>query len=417
MLNPNNPEQIQVFFELAMSIGQSLDLKEMVKSSLMSYLQKLNCSSGAVLQLTQSDSGGFKYSKVISIPYKSDFKDEFKELLSYLPSKATESEINEITTYLPIKQEIVDGGNLYLMNLPDFGLICLKRIGTELTDDILFTLKSINNKLAQACVACVKNNDLKTAKEKAVESDRLKSAFIENISHEIRTPLNAIVGYSSLIADRQLTEKTLPHACRTIVASSNSLVSLVENLLDVSMLESGNFKLKYTLCNINQLLNELDEVFHKHQSIEQKEQLNLKINTPQSDVFFVSDVVRLNQIFDHLISNAIRFSDEGEIEVGYKTNSGNNKPGLKTYITFYVKDKGIGMNQKHTTRIFEPFHRIENTKEKMYRGTGIGLTITKRLIELMGGAICIDSEENKGSEISFTIPVVKHMDDLTEFLS
>lgn len=416
MLTPNTPEQIQVFFEIAMSIGSSLDLKKMAKSTLMSYLRKLNCSSGAVLQLQQAETGRYYYSNIISIPYKSDFKEEFKDIIDILPSKATESDIKELIKKLPVKKNIDKGSNIYLMHLHEFGLLCLKRNGAELTNDVLFTLRSINEKFAQSCFACVKNNDLKKAKEKAIESDKLKSAFIENISHEIRTPLNAIIGYSSLIADKQISDKMLPQACKTIVTSSNNLVTLIEDLLDVSMLESGNFQLKYTLCNINQTLIDLEEIFRKHISIEQKYHLNMRISTPIDDVFFVSDLVRLNQIFDQLISNAIRFTDEGEIQIGYLANLPEEKPGLRASLTFYVKDNGIGIPKDKLNSIFNPFNRIDNTTDKMYRGTGIGLTITKRLVELLGGEIWVESEQDEGATVFFTVPTIKSVDELTSTL-
>ncbi len=412
MQTVNNPEQIQVFFELAMSIGSSLDLKEMVKTTLISYLRKLNCSSGAVLQLFQNDSGINFYKSVISIPYKSSFSSEFKEVFKLIPNNSDLKTLEEFSSLLPITKKINSENFIYLMNLPGFGLICLRKNGKELSHDILHTLISLNTKLAQGAIACMQNNHLLLSKEKAEESDRLKTAFIENISHEIRTPLNAIIGYSSLISNKQIPAKMLPSACKTIVSSSDNLLKMIEGLLDISMLESGNLKLKYNLFNINQLLIEQEQTFYTHVRIEQKEQLNLRVVTPHKDFFIVSDELGLKQVFENLIANAIRFTEQGEIEIGYLNNPNFESGEMPDKITFYVKDLGIGIPIEHHENIFKPFVRIEHSKEKLYRGASVGLTITKRLIELLEGEIGIESALEKGTIIYFTIPTIKTVDEL-----
>ena len=412
MQAPNNPEQIQVFFEIAMSIGSSLDLDKMVKSSLMTYLRKLNCSSGAVLQLFQNEKGINFYRSVLSVPYKTKFSSEFKEVYKLIPNNSDNKTLQDFYSLLPIIKKIDDESCLYLMNLPDFGLICLKKNGTDFSHDVIYTLRTLNKKLAQACTVCLKNQDLMVAKERAEDSDRLKSAFIENISHEIRTPLNAIIGYSSLIADKQISDKMLEPACKTIVSSSNNLLKMIEGLLDISILESGNLKLKYNLFNINQLLLDQEETFYKHVRLEQNEQLNMRVITPLNDFFIVSDELRLKQIFDNLISNSVRFSEQGEIEIGYLNNNNAAKDSIPVNITFYVKDSGIGIPSEQHGNVFKPFVRIVQTNKKLYRGAGVGLTITRRLVELLEGEIRIESEPKKGTTIFFTLPIVKTVDEL-----
>jgi signal transduction histidine kinase len=302
------------------------------------------------------------------------------------------------------------------MRLPEFGLLCLKKNGTALDKDILYTIRTLNEKFAQACIACLKNSDLVKAKERAEISDKLKSAFIENISHEIRTPLNAIIGYSSLIADKQITPKMLAPACKSIVQSSNSLLEIIEGLLDVSMLQSGNVRVKYALSNVNQFLADQEEVFNRYVRQEQKEALNMRVVTPENNIFIVTDTLRLQQIFDNLISNAVRFTNSGEIEIGYTINDGNYKNKEIISVNFYVKDKGVGIPEKEHKNIFKPFSKFNYSRDKLYGGTGVGLSITKKLVELLQGTLSLESEPGKGTTIYFTIPSLKSVDALTSNL-
>ncbi len=406
---------IQILFEIAMAIGNSGNLEKMLKDSLMTYLRKLNCSAGAVLQLHQNEQGICYYKSALTIPYKSKFNHEFEKIYSLIPNKTERHQIDNFIKSLPL-EKIFDGGvHFYLMHLPDFGLLCLKKSGMELPNEMVQSLRQINEKLAQACIACVKSNDLLKAKEKAEESDRLKTFFIENISHEIRTPLNAIMGFSSLIGDKRIPDSMLPPACRSIVTSSERLLHLIEDLLEVSLLESRNLRIKLTLCNINQLLFDQEDIFYQHVRKEVKEHLSMKVIAPQDQLFIVSDYDRLNQIFDALISNAVRFTDKGGIEIGYQPLKLTDK-GLQEPLVFFVKDTGTGIPSDMHASIFKPFNRIEDTREKIYTGTGIGLTLCRHLIKLLNGNIWLESEPGNGSTFFFSIPAIRNPEELTRTL-
>jgi signal transduction histidine kinase len=411
MTTSNKPEQIQVFYEIAMSIGSSLNLEEMLKISLMAYLRKLNFSSGTILQLYQNKNT-YYYKSVMAIPYITKNNKEFEDVFKLIPNKTSISSVEEFLLTLPLQKQFNTDSIFYVMDLPDFGLICLKKSGNKLEEDVLYTLKNLNKKLAQAAIGCLKNMDLINAKENAVESDRLKTAFIENISHEIRTPLNAIMGYSALIADGHISEKMLSIACKSIVNSSDSLLAMIEALLEISMLESGNLKPKFNLCNINQLLLDQEHVFYHHVQKEQKEQLNLRILTPLNDLFIVSDIVRLQQIIENLLSNAIRFSEKGEIEIGYKKQDASANNNTPVNLVFYIKDEGIGIPENKIKEVFKPFHRIFDSSEKIYSGTGIGLTIAHHLTHILEGKIWIESALEKGTTVYFSIPAIRTVDDL-----
>ncbi len=413
----SNAEEIQIFFEMAMSVGTSNDLVEMAKRALLTYLRKLNCSYGAIYKLKALDKTSYYYDKILAIPIKSKNEGKFDTFSSLIPSSLSHEELCVFEAGMPIQNTTPPDKYYYILNLENYGILLLKKNSSPLNENVLFTLRSVNLKLAQACLSCEQNKKLIAAKEKAEESDRLKTAFIENISHEIRTPLNAIIGYSTLIADDHIKGNMLKHACNAIINGSNNLLNMVEGLLDISLLESGNLKIKYTLCDINQMLIELDQIFFRHAEREQKnDKLSFKITTPLSEVYLVTDIIRITQIYDKLISNAVRFSETGEIEVGYKRFERTKKDDLPVNLVFYIKDKGIGIAEEEQSKIFKPFNRIYDSREKLYSGIGTGLTIVKHLIDLLEGEIWIESTPGKGSAFYFSIPTLHSVDELVSRL-
>ncbi len=413
----SNAEEIQVFFEMAMSVGTSNNLIEMSKNALLTYLRKLNCSFGAIYKLKLTEHSSYYYEKILSIPFKNKDENKFNIFNKLIPQCLSLEELCVFEAEMPIEHAILPDKFYYILKLENYGILLLKKNSFPLNESILFTLRSVNLKLAQACISCEQNKKLIAAKERAEKSDRLKTAFIENISHEIRTPLNAIIGYSTLIADDHIKGNMLKQACNAIINGSNNLLNMVESLLDISLLESGNLKLKYTLCNINQILIELDQIFFKHIEREQKgDQLSFKIASPLSELFLVTDIVRVTQIFDKLISNAVRFSEIGEIEVGYNRFERKKKDDLPVNLIFYVKDKGIGIEKEEQSTIFKPFNRIYDSREKLYSGIGTGLTIVKHLVDLLEGEIWIESTPGKGSAFYFSIPTLRTVDELVSSL-
>ncbi|HAF30453.1 MAG TPA: hypothetical protein DCG75_15530 [Bacteroidales bacterium] len=242
--------------------------------------------------------------------------------------------------------------------------------------------------------------DLKIAKEKAEESDRLKSAFLANMSHEIRTPMNAIIGFSNLINDEEIEKEYKLELTKLIKKNSNVLLNLIDDIIDIAKIESDQLAIKEKSCFVNQIFNDLLMEFDD--SIEPNDQISIKISEEQltNPLEIKSDPYRLQQILKNLISNAVKFTEKGSVEIGYNLININEN----SQIQFFVKDTGIGLSQEQQTLIFSRFTKIENNKKKIYRGAGLGLAITKSLVELMGGEIKVESEINKGSTFSFTIP-------------
>lgn len=247
------------------------------------------------------------------------------------------------------------------------------------------------------------NHELVAAKERAEESDRLKSAFLTNMSHELRTPLNAIIGYSGLMIDSGLNPD-INSNLKVISNSAYQLLDLVEDILDISMIETEQIKIIKKEVSISSILNELNETFSEEILKINKNELKLVLKTSPdiNEIVIFTDSKKLKQVFIILFKNALKFTAEGYIEFGVMKFE---KDDLR-YLKFFVKDTGIGIERDQYDVIFNIFRQIDDTHSRKYGGTGIGLTIAKKLIGILGGEIFVESEPGKGSEFYFTIPLI-----------
>jgi signal transduction histidine kinase len=247
------------------------------------------------------------------------------------------------------------------------------------------------------------NEELLNAKQKAEEADKLKSSFLANMSHEIRTPLNAIVGFSNLIVNEEQPNLDLKKQFLKIIESSTSdLLNIIEDILDTSQIESGFVSLREDIIDINQLMLDMLMIFQNHPQLKEKD-IELSYNYPKlSDKMPVfTDGLRLKQILSNLVSNAIKFTEKGKIEFGYQLLTEPNPS-----IQFFVKDSGIGIAPNMHDYIFERFRKIEFDKEKLYRGNGLGLFISRRLAQMLGGDVTLESTVGEGSTFFLSIPYV-----------
>jgi signal transduction histidine kinase len=238
--------------------------------------------------------------------------------------------------------------------------------------------------------------ELIQAKEKAEESDQLKSAFLANMSHEIRTPLNSIIGFSELLGDPDFDQEQKNEFIQTIVDNGNSLLLIISDIMDFSMLEAHQLKIRNEKFNANKLIADLQKDFCTKAG---KKEIEFRISVDKSrpETVIESDLYRIKQIFNNLISNSIKFTTQGYIEIGYTLNDDN--------IVFHVKDTGIGIDSSHHQAIFERFRQVDLAKTRKYGGNGLGLSISKNLVELLGGKIWVESEPEQYSNFYFTIPI------------
>jgi signal transduction histidine kinase len=268
--------------------------------------------------------------------------------------------------------------------------------------------------------------DLKKAKEKAEESDRLKSSFLATMSHELRTPLNAIIGFSDII-NKDLSIEEIIDFNHTINTSGNHLLTIVEDLFDITLIDTGEIKIIKEVVNISSLLNEVKEIIKIEQHKLKKDQIEVNLNIPAEgkDLMINTDPARLKQILINLLKNALKFTDEGSVKFGFTLNmvdKGDEQPALSdrpeqsrrevevsrnTELKFFVIDTGIGIPKNKQKLIFDIFRQVEDTDTRKYGGTGIGLSISKKLAQLLGGDIWIESEKGLGSSFYFTIPMEK----------
>lgn len=243
--------------------------------------------------------------------------------------------------------------------------------------------------------------ELKIAKEKAEETDRLKSAFLANVSHEIRTPMSGVTGFAELLQKPDLTDEQRKHYTDIIISSGQHLLHLIDDVLDLSVIESGQIRLFNNPINLEQLMLETHMFFLKNDHIKEKQlNLSLQYELSEQDRYFMGDRKRIKQVIDNLITNALKFTLQGEIVFGCK------KQG-KEEILFFVKDTGPGIPEKYHQFIFDRFTQIHNVyyQDGKRHGTGLGLAICRGLVNVMGGRIWVESVEGMGSTFFFTLPV------------
>jgi PAS domain S-box-containing protein len=242
--------------------------------------------------------------------------------------------------------------------------------------------------------------ELKEAKEKAEESDRLKSAFLANMSHEIRTPLNGILGFANMLKKTELTDTKRDHYIDIIQEGGQRLLQIVNDIIDISKIEARQIKITESETCLNDVLNEL---FTFYKPLANKNSINLSLKKTLSDnkSNILVDQTKLKQILQNLISNAIKFTESGNIKFGYMLK---NK-----YLEFYIEDTGIGIDSELHDKVFERFRQVETGFERTYGGTGLGLSIAKAYVEEMKGEIWLSSKPGKGSRFIFTLPY-KHID-------
>ena len=240
--------------------------------------------------------------------------------------------------------------------------------------------------------------ELIRAKEKAEESDKLKSAFLANMSHEIRTPINGINGFLSFIADENLSPKRRSEYIAVVQNSSAQLVRIIDDIIDIAKIEAQQLTIRPMVFQLNDFMRELHTFFETYLQTNKKTKVALVLDDSQfiDHCQILSDPTRLRQVITNLIGNASKFTEKGYISFGYRQLS----PGK---LEFWVEDTGIGLPPGQLEVIFERFRQVELSNHRKYGGTGLGLTISRSLVQMMGGNISVESVEGDGSTFKFII--------------
>lgn len=260
-------------------------------------------------------------------------------------------------------------------------------------------LKMVSVLISYLTGSKINEEHILAAKNKAEEADRLKSSFLANMSHDIRIPMTAIIGFSDLLADPDLTIGEREEFIELISKSGEDLLTLVDNIVDVAKIETGQLRIQHDDCSISHLFSDLYQHHVKNLKILEQDNLDLSYELPEKyqNLIISTDVFRLKQVFNNLIDNGIKFTDAGGIKFGISNI-------YKNTVEFYVSDTGIGIAEETQHIIFEQFGKIDRSYTKEYTGTGLGLAICKSLVELLGGEIRVISYPGKGSTFYFTHP-------------
>ncbi len=359
------------------------------------YFEQLFENSPEAIAITDNESKGIKINKQFTTLFgytKEDLKGVVID--SLLADETKQGEANSLN-YLTAKGQLVEIETV--RKCKDGKLIDVSIMGNPIeVNSEQIAIFGIYRDITERKEY---EKHLTEAKNKAEESDKLKSAFLANMSHEIRTPMNHILGFTEIMSSQQINESERQEYGALIKQSGHNLLQLINDIIDLSKIESKQIKLTQHKTPVNIILSELYEKYYIYKNQNKKSHLTLKIQKTlnDDDSIIYTDSQRLEQLLSNIIENAIKFTNEGCVEIGYRLID-------KTKVEIYVKDTGIGIPKQSIEHIFQSFRQMDGSDTRQYSGTGLGLTISNRLAEILGGDIRVESEENVGTCFFITLP-------------
>ncbi|MBX3042557.1 MAG: PAS domain S-box protein [Candidatus Kapabacteria bacterium] len=273
-------------------------------------------------------------------------------------------------------------------------------------DDEVMMLKFLADLLYNLQDRFRRQEELVIAKQKAEESDKLKSSFLANMSHEIRTPMNGIIGFAKLVAAKNITDNERKDYLDIIKLSSNRLMELINDILDISKIETGLMEVCNSQIDTNDLLKEIYN-FYQHDASTLGLDFKISLDSFFESTYIVSDQAKLHRILSNLVSNAIKFTNEGFVEIGSKLT--------QEKIEFYVNDTGVGISDSFKPFLFERFRQEDINLNRHHEGAGLGLAICKGLCDLIGAEIYLETKKNVGTRVTVTLPIYQNnLNDITK---
>ncbi len=428
----------QAYGELVSKLN-SIDINKMLEECLNQISDVANCVWGAVY-LWDSDENRLVRKKVFSSRIIDNWKEINREIVFEL-EKEGEQEGNAAFEKGEVVTREIDampdkGLSISMVTLAFPLIFQNKKIGalvltsTRMPDD--YTLAFLRNSTRQLGVALhnamifedlmKKSAELKQSNEELQRASRMKSDFLANMSHELRTPLNAIIGFSELLLDEHFGDlnEIQKDYMTDVLESGRHLLALINDILDLSKVEAGKVELVLSNMEVKEIV-ESSFTMIKHKAM--KHNISLSTDVEEAPEIVVADQQKLKQILYNLVSNAVKFTEDGgKIKISAKTVTGqwldenvpdrfkdgeffNNLNPSDKFLKISVSDTGIGISEEHTEKIFDAFEQVDSSRSKKYKGTGLGLALCKNFVELHGGIIWVESEVGKGSTFSFVIPM------------
>jgi PAS domain S-box-containing protein len=407
-------EQIQrVLYQISNAVVNSVDLEKLI--------QLIRKELGTIIDTTNFFVALYdEETAAISLPFFVDEKDSYtsipggKSLTKYVIDTQKSLLANtEVKKKLVTEGKIEPLGSLskVWMGVPlktegkITGVLAVQSYHDEnaFTEADVKMLEFVSEQISISIQRVKAETELKAALQKANESDRLKSSFLATMSHELRTPLNAIIGFSEFF-DKKLPPQEVEDFGKIIHTSGHHLLSIVNDLFDITLIESGETRLRNEDVMLKPILKDVYNVVDNIRDRESKHIVFKYVASEYDNELVIhTDPNKLKQILINLLKNAFKFTSEGYIRYGYHLTRENNT----SFVRFFVQDSGIGISVDKQSVIFDLFRQVEDTSTRRYGGAGIGLSVAKRLTELLGGRIWLESEEGKGSTFYFTIPCGK----------